>query len=118
MVFTLPPFTSNDPVDGTKKFYQSNIQYNPVYNKVYQLEPILEVKSEEKTRKVGIFDMTLITIMKNIANTLLLIIRDLTNIKNYSNVKNFISIFTIETRLMYVGIFVVIFSIYTMLFYS
>ena len=118
MVFSLPPYTGTDPEDGTKKFYQSNISYNPLYNNIYDIKPILEQKPQENERKVDIFEMSLITIMKNIANTLLLIIRDLTNVKNYSNMKNFISIFIIENRLVYVGIFVIFFSLYMMLFLS
>ena len=121
MVLTFPNY--NDTLNNdtkTKKIYQSNVQYEPVYNKIYDIEPkIVNISGETiKEENVNLFDMTLSTILKNIANTLLLILMDLTNIDNYSNVKNFIKIFLIENRLMYFGIFVVLMSFYLLLFFN
>ena len=122
MVFTLPAFNDivNDKMDRKKKIFQNNIQYNPLYNNIYNLDPKEVDVSGEKSREqdVSIFQMPLSVILKNIANALLLIIIDLTNVNNYSNIKNFLKIFMIENRLMYLGIFVVLFSIYVMLFFN
>lgn len=122
MVFTLPAFNDmvNDKMDRKKKIFQNNIQYNPLYNNIYNIDPKEVDVSGEKSREreVSIFQMPLIVILKNIANTLLLILIDLTNYNNYSNMKNFLKIFIIENRLMYLGIFVVLFSIYMMLFFN
>ena len=91
-----------------------------MYNNIYNIDPKEVDVSGEKSREqdVSIFQMPLSVILKNIANTLLLIIIDLTNVNNYSNIKNFLKIFMIENRLMYLGIFVVLFSIYVMLFFN
>lgn len=121
MVFTLPSFNSlvNDKLDGKKKIFQSNIQYNSLYNNVYDIEPrIVEDTSEKKEQNISIFDLSLTVILKNIANTLLLILIDLTNVNSYSNTKNFLKIFMIENRMLYFGIFIVIVSLYLLMFFS
>ena len=121
MVFTLPSFNDmvNEKADRKKKIFQNNIQYNPLYNNIYNIDPKeVDITGEKKREEdVNIFQMPLSVILKNIANTLLLILIDLTNVNNYSNIKNFLKIFMIENRLMYLGIFVVLFSIYVMLFF-
>jgi len=121
MVFTIPAFNDlvNDKMDRKKKIFQNNIQYNPLYNNIYNIDPKEVDVSGEKRREenISIFQLPLSVILKNIANTLLLIIIDLTNIDNYSNMKNFLKIFMIENRLMYLGIFVVLVAIYIMLFF-
>jgi len=122
MVFTLPPWNDlvNEKTDRTKRIFQNNIQYNPLYNQIYNIEPrIVEDTGESKREvEVSIFQLPLSVILKNIANTLLLILIDLTNIDNYSNTKNFLKIFMIENRLMYLGLFVILFSIYVILFFN
>lgn len=121
MVFTLPAYndTINKKEDRKKKIFQSNIQYNPIYNNIYDLDPkIVDTSGQTKKEEdVNIFNMTLVTILKNVANTLLLILIDLTNINNYSNIQNFLKIFIIENRLMYFGIFIIFLSIYILMFF-
>lgn len=122
MVFTLPPFqdTVNNKEDRKKKIFQNNITYEPIYGTLYDTDPkIVDVSGEKKREEnVSIFDLPLSVILKNIANTLLLILIDLTNFENYSNMKNFLKIFMVENRLMYLGIFVILIAIYVMLFFS
>ena len=122
MVFTLPPWNDlvNEKTDRKKKIFQNNIQYNPLYNNIYDIEPrIIDVSGEKKREEdVSIFQLPLSVILKNIANTLLLILIDLTNVDNYSNTKNFLKIFMIENRMLYLGLFVILFSIYVMLFFN
>lgn len=121
MTWTLPPFNDlvNEKADRKKKIFQSNISYNPLYNQVYDIEPKIVDVSGEKQRemKVSIFEMPLSVILKNIANTLLLILVDLTNVDNYSSTKNFLKIFMIENRMIYFGMFIAIVAIYIMFFF-
>jgi hypothetical protein len=121
MVFTLPPFNDlvNEKTDKRKKIFENNIQYNPIYNNIYNLEPrIVEDTSEKKEENISIFNLPLSVIFKNIANTLLLILIDLTNVDSYSNMKNFLKVFMIDNRMLYLGIFIIILSIYLLLFFS
>jgi len=120
MVFSLPPFNStvNSDEKKTKKIYQNNIQYNPIYNNIYDLEPKIVKKTdkvEEKLEK-DIFDLDLITIIKNISDAILLILIDLTNLNHYSNLNIFLNIFFKENRLIYLGLFITIISIFFLLF--
>ena len=120
MTLTLPPFNStvNSDEKKTKKIYQNNIQYNPIYNNIYDLEPKIVKKTDkvEKNLKRNIFDLDLITIIKNISDAILLILIDLTNLNNYSNLSLFLNIFFKENRLIYLGIFITIISIFFILF--
>ena len=121
MVFTLPPYNDmiRDQSDGKKKIYQNNIQYEPIYNNIYDIEPrIVEDTSEKIEENISIFNLPLTVILKNIANTLLLILIDLTNVNSYSNMKNFLKVFMIDNRLQYFGIFVVMLSFYLLLFFA
>jgi hypothetical protein len=122
MVFTLPSFqeTINNQDDRKKKIFTNNISYEPIYGTLYNTDPkIVDVSGEKKREEnVSIFDLPLSVIFKNIANTLLLIIMDLTNFENYSNIQNFLKIFMVENRLMYFGIFVILIAIYVMLFFG
>ena len=119
MVFTLPPL--NDLVEehnGKKKIFQNNIQYNPIYNNVYDIEPrIVSDTSEKIEENISVFNLPLMTILKNIANTLLLILIDLTNVNSYSNMKNFLKVFMVENRMLYFGIFIVVVSLYLLMFF-
>ena len=121
MVFTLPPFNDlvREKTDGKQKIFQNNIQYNPIYNNIYDIEPrIVEDTSERKEENISIFNLPLMVILKNIANTLLLILIDLTNVNSYSNMKNFLKIFMVENRMLYFGIFVVMVSLYLLMFFT
>jgi hypothetical protein len=120
MVLSLPPFNStvNSDEKKTKKIYQNNIQYNPIYNNIYDLEPKIVKKTDrvEENLKKDIFDLNLLTIIKNISDAILLILIDLTNPNNYSNLSLFLNIFFKENRLIYLGIFIVIISVFFLLF--
>jgi hypothetical protein len=122
MPFVLPPYNDlvNPPETTFKKIYENNIQYEPIYNNIYNIKPriIEETDEERKEENVSIMALPLETIFKNIANTLLLILIDLTKVKTWSNLTNFLSIFLIENRLLYFGIFVIILSLYFLLFFN
>jgi hypothetical protein len=121
MVFQLPPFNDmvNNEMNRKKKYIHSTVQYEPVYNTIYDTK----MKEYDTLRTnikedVSIFDMTLFTIFQNIANSLLIIIIDLLNIDNYTDTKTFLSIFIKQNRLIYFGIFLTLVSIYIILFFS
>jgi len=120
MVLTLPAFndTVNSKESKTKKIFQNNIQYNPIYNEIYNLEPKIVKKTDaiEKDLEKNIFDLNLLTILKNIADSILLIIIDLSNFKNYQNIFLFMNIFLRENRMIYFGLFLVILSFTMSLF--
>lgn len=120
MVLTLPPFNDivNSDENKSKKIFQNNIQYNPIYNEIYNLEPKIVKKTDkiEKEMKMNIFNLKLITILKNIADAVLLILIDLSNFNNYSNIYKFIYIFFKENRLIYFGLFVIILTLIISIF--
>lgn len=120
MVFTLPSFNStvNKDENKAKKIFQNNIQYNPIYNEIYNLEPKIVRKTDkaEKELEKNIFSLDLITILKNIADAVLLVIIDLSNLENYTSIYKFISIFIKENRLVYFGLFVIGLSLTISLF--
>lgn len=120
MVLTLPPFNStvNQDEDKAKKIFQNNIQYNPIYNEIYNLEPKIVKKTDkiEKEMEKNIFDLKLTVILKNIADAVLLVIIDLTNLDNYKSIISFANIFIKENRLIYFGLFVIILSLVISLF--
>ena len=120
MVFQLPPFNElSDHKNRKKKYMHSNVQYEPVYNTLYDREfKQVDVLREEIEKDVSIFNMTIFTILQNIANTILLILLDLVDINNYSSVEKFLTIFTKNTRLIYFGIFLTVVSIYIVLFFK
>jgi hypothetical protein len=120
MVLTLPPFNSiiNSNEKKTKKIYQNNVQYNPIYNNIYDLQPKIIKKTDkvEEGLKKNIFDLDLMTIIKNISDAILLVLIDLTDLNNYSRLSLFLNIFFKENRLIYLGIFIIILSFFCLLF--
>lgn len=120
MVLTLPPFndTVNKDENKSKKIFQNNIQYNPIYNEIYNLEPKIVKKTDkiEKNLEKDIFDLKIMIILKNIADSILLVLIDITDVNNYENIYKFINIFIKENRLVYVGLFIILLSFSISLF--
>lgn len=120
MVLTLPAFnrTVNPDEKKSKKIFQNNIQYNPIYNEIYNLEPKIVKKTDEIEKKLekDIFDLSLIVILKNIADSVLLVIIDLADLNNYGSIYKFVNIFIKQNRLIYFGLFVIILSLTISLF--
>lgn len=121
MVWTLPPFSDlENEHNRTKKIYNPNISQNTVYQNIYDIKPRIVTDTSETRleENISIFRLPLSVIIKNIANTLLLILIDLTNVNSYSNINNFLKVFMVENRLMYFGIFIIIVSLYILLFFT
>ena len=70
-----------------------------------------------KMQILDVLDLSLLTILKNIANTLILVITDLLKRSSYSNTNNFFKVFTSGNRLMYIGIIFIIFSLFLSFFF-
>lgn len=114
MVLILPSF--NELAKDRGVVYQSNVSYEPIYNKVYDIIPKKIDDRVDKETNVGIFDLTLVMILKNIANSILLFLLDLIRPSTYTSFDNFSNIFFKENRLMYLGIFVIILAIFILIF--
>lgn len=114
MPLILPSF--NDLVKSENLVYQTNVQYNPVYNQIYDIKPKTLVEAEELEKNISIFDLTLTMILKNIANSILLFILDLVRPSTYTSFANFTSIFFKESRLMYLGISTIVIAVFILIF--
>jgi len=124
MVWTLPSWNDvmgeEDKDKRKRRIFENNISYEPIYNKIYDTDPkyVLQTGQSQEIDERNFFDLPLSTIMKNMANSLILIINDLFNKDNYSNINNFLKIFLIDNRLLYFGLFIVIVSLYMMVFFN
>lgn len=108
MVFTLPPANMD------------NINEKIPDRDAIQNNEIIEEKEEDPLeifKFKDIFNLPLIIIIQNVANAILLVLEDLFEPDNYKSPKQFLKIFLIENRLVYLGIFVVGISIFLALFF-
>jgi hypothetical protein len=126
MVFTLPPIRlEEDPKALTRKIPKidtSLAQGNDAPGASRLKDPVFSTREErtddEQIISLNIFDLPLYVIIQNIANTLLLILSDLTDYDNYSNLQNFLQIFLVENRLLYLGLFIIIIALFTAIFFK
>lgn len=108
MVFTLPP-----------------AQMDNINDKIPDLDPIQnnEIIEEEEVDPLevfkfkDIFNLPMTIIIQNVANAILLVLEDLFEPENYKSPKEFLKIFLIENRLIYLGIFVIVMSFFLALFF-
>ena len=108
MVFSLPPAK---PDNINEKIPERDlIQNNEI--KEEKVEDPLEVFKFK-----DIFDLPLTIIMQNIANAILLVLEDLFEPENYTSPKKFLSIFLIDNRLVYLGLFVIVLAMFLALFF-
>ena len=114
MVFTLPAFDTKIDADGNQV-----PNYDYINGKVFaQSGNVRDVeRAEKKFELLNIFDLPLILILRNIANTLMAIISELTMRKTYSSVYSFLKIFVIDNRLMYMGMVLVFVSLFLSFFF-
>jgi len=109
MVFTLPPVQMDNI--NKKNPDLSLVQNNEVEKKKDEEDPLEVFKFKD------IFHLPLTIILQNVANSVLLIIDDLFEPDNYKSPKEFLKIFLIENRLVYLGLFVIFLSIFMALFF-
>ncbi len=121
MVWSLPPINT----DSLRKYpkLEKHI-YNRKDIKYPDLKPVqdnLIHRDTEETQKVKdfhIFKLPMDVFFQNMANTLLLTLHDIVRVSNYSNPKRFMSIFLKEDRLFYLGVFLILLTIFISLFFS
>ena len=117
---TLPSLAqiTNDENMRKRTIFKSNIQYEPLYNNIYDLQPkkTNDTDLQFTEREDNIFNLSLGQILINIANTIVLILLDLTNINNYDSVQGFLKIFFIQNRLLYFGIFIIFITLFIVIF--
>ena len=108
MPFTLPP-----------------VKLDKINKKIPDLKMIQdnEVKEEKEVDELevfkfkDVFSLPLTMILQNVANTILLVLEDLFEPENYSSPKDFLKIFIVENRLMYLGLFVMFTAAFLALFF-
>lgn len=108
MVFQLPPPKMDDINEKIPDRYA--IQNNEIREEKEE-DPLEVFKFKD------IFSLPLIIIIQNVANAILLVLEDLFEPDNYNSPKQFLKIFLIENRLVYLGIFVMGLAILLALFF-
>lgn len=90
-----------------------------IINSRYHLMNQQPEKKEEKIKfeLVSIFDLPLIVIFRNIANTFMGIINELTMSKTYSSKDSLVKTFIKDKRLLYIGIFMIFLSLFLSFFF-
>jgi hypothetical protein len=109
---------SDNPEEKKRTIFKSNISYEPLYNDIYTLNPKVtnDTDLQFTDKEDNIFNLNLSTILRNMANAILLVLVDLLDIENYNSLWSFLKIFAKENRLMYLGIFIMVLSIFQILF--
>ena len=114
MVFTLPPVKMDNI---NKKIPDLSLASE---NEIDKIDKQFKEKEEDPLELLkfkDIFNLPLTIIMQNVANAILLVLEDLFEPDNYTSPKQFLKIFFIENRLVYLGIFVIFISIFLALFF-
>lgn len=108
MVFTLPPA---QPDNINEKIPERDLIQNNEIKEEKEEDPLEVFKFKD------IFNLPISIIIQNVANALLLVLEDLFEPENYTTPKNFLKIFLIENRLIYLGIFVIFLAFFLALFF-
>lgn len=116
MVFTLPPIEYVVDSEGNKKPSMDYINGRS-YSRGMTGGDKLNKSDTISFELLNIFDLPLNLILRNIANTIVIIINELTLVKNYKSINSFLMIFIKGNRLMYLGIFVVFTSLFLSFFF-
>ena len=121
MVFQLPPVntdTLNKYPKLDKKLYKGEKMVNPDLRPIQ--DDLINKKNEEnvKIKDFYVFNLPMEIFIQNIANTIILVLNDLVKIENYSNSKIFMNIFIKNDRLFYLGIFLIILTIFINIFFG
>lgn len=114
MVFTLPPIDTKVDAEGNEV---PNFDY--ISGKLFSKSGNIRdtERAEKKFELLNIFDLPLILILKNIANTLMAVISELTMARSYSSIYAFLKVFIRNNRLMYIGMVMVFMSLFLSFFF-
>lgn len=113
MVYIIPPFDEKIDADG-KKIPNYDIIQNKYFKKYNERD---DDRNTVRFELLNIFDLPLFVILTNIANTIMIIINDLTLVKTYSSVNSFVRVFIKDNRLLYLGILLIIFTLFLSFFF-
>lgn len=108
MVFQLPPAL---PDNINEKIPEMDLVQNNEIKEEKEEDPL------EVFRFKNVFDLPLTIILQNIANSILLVLDDLFEPDTYKTPKTFLSIFLIENRLIYLGLFIMLLAMFLALFF-
>jgi hypothetical protein len=114
MVLVFPPFKRK--IDEIGK---NVIDYSKMSSEIFKKNLTLDMEDpnlEAKVEATNIFNLPFLLILINLANTVILVIKDLFNPENYRSINSFLKIFLIENRLLYIGIFIIILSLFVSFF--
>ena len=114
MVFTLPPDNYNIDING-KKIPDYDVINNTDFINSLNKDP--DGEERIKFELLDIVDLPLIVILRNIANTVMIIISELSMKSTYTSVNRFINVFFKGNRLMYVGILLIFITMFTSFFF-
>lgn len=122
MVFTLPAFGYKIDSRGEKVMDYSviegkkhDIYYANANN--FMREEREEDREAVRFELMNIFDLPLIIIFRNLANTIMAIISELSMRTSYVSIYSFMKVFMKENRLMYIGILTIFFSLFISFFF-
>lgn len=71
---------------------------------------------DAKIKATDIFNLPLVIILINLANTIILVIIDIFKPESYRSLDSFLKMFLIENRLLYIGIFIILFTMFVSFF--
>ncbi len=121
MVFTLP-MVNTDTLRKYPKLEKAELNTKPIkYPDLKPVQDSLIHREKEEYKKVKdfrIFNLPMSVFFQNMANVLLLVLHDIVNVENYSNPKKFMGIFLKDDRLFYLGVFLILLTIFISIFFS
>jgi hypothetical protein len=73
---------------------------------------------DDTKQQKGFFDMPLNKILQNIASSILLTLQDLTMLKTFTDINAYKKIILKDNRILYLGIFITVLSVFIHLFFG
>ena len=74
--------------------------------------------STNEQLKGSILDTPIRIILQNVANSLLLVISELTQSETYVSLNSIINVFLKENRVLYIGLFIIFLSVFLSIFFG
>jgi len=74
--------------------------------------------STNEELKGSILDTPIKIILQNVANSLLLVISELTQAETYVSLNSVINVFLKENRVLYIGLFIIFLSVFLAIFFG
>ena len=74
--------------------------------------------STNEELKESILDTPIRIILQNVANSLLLVISELTQAETYVSLNSVLNVFLKENRVLYIGLFIIFLSVFLSIFFG